>query len=256
MALQGVQMPSIAGVYGVKDFREDLRPDGGLGKLANMAMNMYQFKSNQAQQKEMQDAAQKFNAEQGEIQRNWQANEKAIDREAQRNLTEAKWAQDKAMMKDAAAKAEEAKQAEYSDYFDNLTGRADSVDLNNPDDIRRYKKELNEGIVRANRMKDQAGVEYLKEMDKSLDPTLTRLINTKQANADIKDMIQFGDKKNALAMIDKYEKEGYISKTDAAKYKVMAKRAGLQQAVNTSNQVNTLNKNNATAAIGSMLPAN
>lgn len=267
MALQGVQMPSIAGVYGVKDFREDLRPDGGLGKLANMAMNMYQFKSNQAQQKEMQDAAQQFQAAQADknatnqaiaadVQRRWQSKEKAIDREAQRNLTEAKWAQDKAMMKDAAAKAEEAKQAEYSDYFDNLTGRADSVDLNNPDDIRRYKKELNEGIVRANRMKDQAGVEYLKEMDKSLDPTLTRLINTKQANADIKDMIQFGDKKNALAMIDKYEKEGYISKTDAAKYKVMAKRAGLQQAVNTSNQVNTLNKNNATAAIGSMLPAN
>lgn len=255
MALQGVQMPSIAGVYGVKDFREDLRPDGGLGKLAQMAMNLYQFKSNQAQQKEMQDAAQQFQAQQGELQRNWQAGEKALDREAQRNLTEAKWAQDKAMMEDAAAKAEAAKQAEYADYFDNLTGRADSVDLNNPDDIRRFKKELNEGIVKANRMGDKAGVDYLTEMNKSLDPTLSRLVNTKQANADIKDMIQFGDKKNALAMIDKYEKEGYISKTDAAKYKVMAKRAGLQQAVNTSNQVNALNKNTATAAIGSMLPA-
>jgi len=98
MALQGVQMPSIAGVYGVKDFREDLRPDGGLGKLAQMAMNLYQFKSNQAQQKEMQDAAQQFQAQQGELQRNWQAGEKALDREAQRNLTEAKWAQDNALM--------------------------------------------------------------------------------------------------------------------------------------------------------------
>jgi hypothetical protein len=81
MALQGVQMPSIAGVYGVKDFREDLRPDGGLGKLAQMAMNLYQFKSGQAQQKEMQDAAQKFNAEQNEIQRNWQTAEKDKERQ-------------------------------------------------------------------------------------------------------------------------------------------------------------------------------
>lgn len=90
MALQGVQMPQIAGVYGIKDFREDLRPDGGLGKLANMAMNLYQFKSNQAQQKEMQDAAQKFNAEQSEIQRNWQSSEaqKARDlQEAQMNAS-------------------------------------------------------------------------------------------------------------------------------------------------------------------------
>ena len=109
MALQGVQMPSIAGVYGVKDFREDLRPDGGLGKLAQMAMNLYQFKSNQAQQKEMQDAAQQFQAAQADknatnqaiaadVQRRWQAKEKELDREAQRNLTEAKWAQDNALM--------------------------------------------------------------------------------------------------------------------------------------------------------------
>ena len=71
-----------------------------------------------------------------------------------------------------------------------------------------------------------------------------------------KDMIQFGDKKTALAMIDNYEKEGYISKTDAAKYKVMAKRQALSQAVNTSGQVKTLQQNQAAAQIGSMLPAN
>lgn len=83
MALQGVQMPSIAGVYGVKDFREDLRPDGGLGKLAQMAMNLYQFKSGQAQQKEMQDAAQQFQAQQGELQRNWQTAEAQKSRDLQ-----------------------------------------------------------------------------------------------------------------------------------------------------------------------------
>lgn len=77
MALQGVQMPSIAGIYGVKDFREDLRPDGGLGKLAQMAMNLYQFKSGQAQQKEMQDAAQQFQAAEKEKERQLYAQQQA-----------------------------------------------------------------------------------------------------------------------------------------------------------------------------------
>jgi len=94
MALQGVQMPSIAGVYGVKDFREDLRPDGGLGKLAQMAMNLYQFKSNQAQQKEMQDAAQQFQSAEKEKERQFYAQQQADAKAAQDAQRMATWQKD------------------------------------------------------------------------------------------------------------------------------------------------------------------
>lgn len=94
MALQGVQMPSIAGVYGVKDFREDLRPDGGLGKLAQMAMNLYQFKSGQAQQKEMQDAAQQFQSAEKEKERQFYAQQQADAKAAQEAQKMATWQKD------------------------------------------------------------------------------------------------------------------------------------------------------------------
>ena len=94
MALQGVQMPSIAGVYGVKDFREDLRPDGGLGKLAQMAMNLYQLKSNQAQQKEMQDAAQQFQIDEKEKERQLYAQQQADAKAAQEAQKLATWKKD------------------------------------------------------------------------------------------------------------------------------------------------------------------
>ena len=94
MALQGVQMPSIAGVYGVKDFREDLRPDGGLGKLAQMAMNLYQLKSNQAQQKEMQDAAQQFQIAEKEKERKLYAQQQADAKAAQEAQKLATWKKD------------------------------------------------------------------------------------------------------------------------------------------------------------------
>ena len=85
MALQGVQMPSIAGVYGVKDFREDLRPDGGLGKLANMAMNLYQFKSNHAQQ---------FQSAEKEKERQFYAQQQADAKAAQEAQKMATWQKD------------------------------------------------------------------------------------------------------------------------------------------------------------------
>ena len=94
MALQGVQMPSIAGVYGVKDFREDLRPDGGLGKLAQIAMNLYQLKSNQAQQKEMQDAAQQFQTAEKEKERQLYAQQQADAKAAQEAQKLATWKKD------------------------------------------------------------------------------------------------------------------------------------------------------------------
>ena len=94
MALQGVQMPSIAGVYGVKDFREDLRPDGGLGKLAQMAMNLYQLKSNQAHQKEMQEAAQQFQIAQKEKERRLYAKQQADAKAAQEAQKLATWKKD------------------------------------------------------------------------------------------------------------------------------------------------------------------
>lgn len=94
MALQGVQMPSIAGVYGVKDFREDLRPDSGLGKLAQIAMNLYQLKSNQAQQKEMQDAAQQFQIAEKEKERKLYAQQQADAKAAQEAQKLATWKKD------------------------------------------------------------------------------------------------------------------------------------------------------------------
>lgn len=94
MALQGVQMPSIAGVYGVKDFREDLRPDGGLGKLAQIAMNLYQLKSNQAQQKKMQDDAQQFQTAEKEKERNLYAKQQADAKAAQEAQKLATWKKD------------------------------------------------------------------------------------------------------------------------------------------------------------------
>lgn len=94
MALQGVQMPSIAGVYGVKDFREDLRPDSGLGKLAQMAMNLYQLKSNQAQQKEMQDAAQQFQIAEKEKERKLYAQQQADAKAAEEAQKLATWKKD------------------------------------------------------------------------------------------------------------------------------------------------------------------
>lgn len=94
MALQGVQMPSIAGVYGVKDFREDLRPDGGIGKLAQMAMNLYQLKSNQAHQKEMQDAAQQFQIAEKEKERKLYAQQQADAKAAQEAQKLATWKKD------------------------------------------------------------------------------------------------------------------------------------------------------------------
>lgn len=94
MALQGVQMPSIAGVYGVKDFREDLRPDGGIGKLAQMAMNLYQLKSNQAHQKEMQDAAQQFQIAEKEKERKLYAQQQADAKAAEEAQKLATWKKD------------------------------------------------------------------------------------------------------------------------------------------------------------------
>lgn len=94
MALQGVQMPSIAGVYGVKDFREDLRPDSGLGKLAQIAMNLYQLKSNQAQQKEMQDAAQQFQIAEKEKERKLYAQQQADAKAAEEAQKLATWKKD------------------------------------------------------------------------------------------------------------------------------------------------------------------
>lgn len=94
MALQGVQMPSIAGIYGVKDFREDLRPDSGLGKLAQIAMNLYQLKSNQAQQKEMQDAAQQFQIAEKEKERKLYAQQQADAKAAQEAQKLATWKKD------------------------------------------------------------------------------------------------------------------------------------------------------------------
>lgn len=94
MALQGVQMPSIAGVYGVKDFREDIRSDGGLGKLAQMAMNLYQLKSNQAQQKEMQDAAQQFQIAEKEKERKLYAQQQADAKAAEEAQKLATWKKD------------------------------------------------------------------------------------------------------------------------------------------------------------------
>lgn len=94
MALQGVQMPQVAGVFGVKDFREDLRPDGGLGKLAQMAMNLYQFKSGQAQQKAMQEDAQAFQSAEKVKERQLYDKQQADAKAAQEAQKMATWKKD------------------------------------------------------------------------------------------------------------------------------------------------------------------
>lgn len=226
MALQGVQMPSIAGVYGVKDFREDLRPDGGLGKLAQMAMNLYQFKSGQAQQKEMQDAAQQFQAHQGELQRNWQQNQKKEDQEFQRNLQEAKWAQDAALMDKQQQLQSQKELAAFNTKFNTITNK--DVNINNADALRMYKNELNSVLNDPNITEGQA--EHITKMMGSIDDQLVKIETDAatikahdDAKAGMKDMISNASPVDAAAYLE--QNKGLFTEAEYKQYSDMIREA-------------------------------
>ena len=86
MAINGIQ-PTVAGVFGIKDYTNLLNQSNGMGKLIGTALDMYKFKSGQAQQNEMQQAAQEFNAAEAEKNRQHQV---ALDN--------ARWDRDQELM--------------------------------------------------------------------------------------------------------------------------------------------------------------
>ena len=86
MAINGIQ-PTVAGVFGVRDYTNLLNQSNGMGKLLGTALDMYKFKSGQAQQNEMQQAAQDFNAAEAEK-----------NREHQTNLENARWQRDQDLL--------------------------------------------------------------------------------------------------------------------------------------------------------------
>lgn len=95
MALQGIQLPSIAGVLSFKDFSNQLNnANAGVKNVANYLLNEHS-----------KDNEREYQAEQAEKQRDWQAEQNRIGRSDAWQLQNAKFRQDEKMQKAALDKA-------------------------------------------------------------------------------------------------------------------------------------------------------
>lgn len=95
MALQGIQLPSIAGVLSFKDFSNQLNnANAGVKNVANYLLNEYS-----------KDNEREYQAEQAEKQRDWQAEQNRIGRFDAWQLQNAKFRHDNEMQQASLKKA-------------------------------------------------------------------------------------------------------------------------------------------------------
>jgi hypothetical protein len=140
MAINGIQ-PTVAGVFGVKDYTNLLNQSNGMGKLIGTALDMYKFKSGQAQQNEMQQAAQDFNAAEAEK-----------NREHQINLDKARWQRDQSLL--ARQEALQAKKELGSFQSEAAPIIGMEIDETNPNAIRDKGNRLKAVIAKAKNIGD------------------------------------------------------------------------------------------------------
>ena len=86
MAINGIA-PTVAGVFGVKDYTNLLNQSNGMGKLIGTALDMYKFGAQRQDAKDAAQASRDFQAEQGEL-----------NRQHQTDMENARWARDEALM--------------------------------------------------------------------------------------------------------------------------------------------------------------
>lgn len=95
MALQGIQLPSIAGVLSFKDFSNQLNnANAGVKNVANYLLN-----------EASKDNEREYQAEQAEKQRDWQAEQSKIQRDDAWQLQNAKFRHDNEMQQASLNKA-------------------------------------------------------------------------------------------------------------------------------------------------------
>ena len=140
MAINGIQ-PTVAGVFGIKDYTNLLNQSNGMGKLIGTALDMYKFKSGQAQQNEMQQAAQEFNAAEAEKNRQHQV---ALDN--------ARWDRDQQLL--ARQEALQAKKELAGFQADAAPIIGMEIDETNPQAIRDKGNRLKQVIAKAKNIGD------------------------------------------------------------------------------------------------------
>lgn len=229
MALQGVITPSVAGVYGVRDFSQQLaNANAGVRNLANFALNQV---SNAVQRNAQANEAEK--------QRDFQALEAEKSRIANRNLQEANWAHNDALMK----RQEELQNKKEKDAFrsDALPVVSMQIDETNPSEIRAKLNRL-DGVIEkakskgdfdtlaaANQEKIRLGGMYTKDSDGKLvggvlqdaeaNQKKVKLFN--DTDKTIKEHISAGASNSAVNQIKDALEKGIISEADVQKYEAL-----------------------------------
>lgn len=140
MAINGIQ-PTVAGVFGVRDYTNLLNQSNGMGKLLGTALDMYKFKSGQAQQNEMQQAAQDFNAAEAEK-----------NRQHQTNLDNARWQRDQDLLARQEALQAKKELGSFQAEASPIIGM--EIDESNPNAIRDKGNRLKAVIAKAKNIGD------------------------------------------------------------------------------------------------------
>lgn len=224
MAINGIQ-PTVAGVFGIKDYTNLLNQSNGMGKLIGTALDMYKFKSGQAQQNEMQQAAQEFNAAEAEKNRQHQV---ALDN--------ARWDRDQELLKRQEALQAKKELASFQADASPIIGM--EIDETNPQAIRDKGNRLKQVIAKAKNIGDNDTVaaatqEYNRLMGMYGKDTGGQraggALQQAQAAAEaqqlharsdaaIKEQIASGATDSALGLIADAVGAGVISQNDADRY--------------------------------------
>lgn len=224
MAINGIQ-PTVAGVFGIKDYTNLLNQSNGMGKLIGTALDMYKFKSGQAQQNEMQQAAQEFNAAEAEK-----------NRQHQTALDNARWDRDQELLKRQEALQAKKELASFQADASPIIGM--EIDETNPQAIRDKGNRLKQVIAKAKNIGDNDTVaaatqEYNRLMGMYGKDTGGQraggALQQAQAAAEaqqlharsdaaIKEQIASGATDSALGLIADAVGAGVISQNDADRY--------------------------------------
>ena len=96
MALQGIQLPSIAGVLSFKDFSNQLNnANAGVKNVANYLLNEYSKDNEREYQAEQAEKQRDFQADEARKQRSWNYEQNRLNRKNAWELQDAKFKNDK-----------------------------------------------------------------------------------------------------------------------------------------------------------------
>lgn len=226
MALQGVITPSVAGVYGVRDFSQQLaNANAGVRNLANFALNQV---GNAIQRNAQANEAAK--------QRDFQALEAEKSRIANRNLQEANWAHNDALMKRQEELQNKKEMAAFKS--DAMPVVSMQIDESNPSEIRAKLNRLDGVIAKAkdkgdvdtlaaaNQEKIRLGGMYTKDSEGKLVGGVLQEAEANQkkmklfndTDKTIKEHINAGASNSAMEQISDAFANGLISQSDVDKY--------------------------------------